>query len=693
MKIENYPIVKVLLPFLIGILVAYFGNFSDKTCHILEYSTIVMLAMTYLFSFIKSYKWRALPTTMMSTAFVFVGIFLTNKHFHSSLSEKMVYENQNWVIRIAEEPTMKEKSLKVFAETIQTTNNQYIKTKILLYLQPSTAARELHYGDMLLVHTNLSRIEPPHNIDAFDNQLYMQRRGIYYSGFVRNGAWQYFGNKPANQLKCFAQMIRQRLTNRYISAGMSGDELDIVKAILLGDDDTLDPELKASYSSAGVSHILCVSGMHVGVIFMIINFLLKPLDLFRGSKIVKSIIIILLIWLYAHITGLAPSVTRSATMFSFVAIGQLLQRNTNVFHSLFASMLILLVINPLLLFEVGFQLSYLAVAGIVLFQPKLAAIYHCKTRIGNYFWELLTVSVAAQLGTSPLSIYYFAKFPNYFILSNLSVIALSFVVILTGVALLPFSLLPFAARYLSALLSLEIKLMNKIITFVENLPGSVTDNLDYRLPQVFLLYGVLLFVCLWLYHKHRKFFWSASICLTLFCVSFSIKKWTICKETHHFAFHIRKSSALEFTYHGESILFADSIRQTDDKLYQYNIRNHARRHHLQTQIVNMDTTQFECPFLCKQGNFIRFEGKNFYILTQKHTILKGDFSSNLRIDCLFLRQNPKVDPAELMSVIPFKEVVADGSNTPFYIDRWRVFCEENHVPFTYTGDRKMINGR
>lgn len=693
MKLENYPIVKVLLPLVVGIVIAYFGDFSDEVCHIVVYLTIILFIMTISCSFVKEYKWRVITTTTMSTAFIFAGIFLTNIHFHPPLPENMMCEHQNWVIRVSEEPSMREKSLKVFAEILQSTDNQNIKAKVLLYLQPSKEANELHYGDMLLVHTNLSRIEPPHNPDAFDNQLYMRRRGIYYSGYVREDGWQYFGHAPANPLKSTAQNIRSLLTNNYISAGMSGDELDILKAILLGDDDTLDPELKASYSSAGVSHILCVSGMHVGIIFMIINFLLKPLDLFRSSKFFKSVLVMLVIWLYAHITGLAPSVTRSATMFSFVAIGQLLQRNTNVFHSLFASMFILLLINPLLLFEVGFQLSYLAVAGIVLFQPKLASVYLCKTRIGNYFWELLTVSVAAQLGTSPISIYYFAQFPNYFILSNLSVIALSFVVIITGVALLPVSLLPLVAQYLAKLLTLEIRLMNKIITFIDSLPGSVTENLDYRLPQVFLLYGVILFICLWLYQKHRKFFWCVSVSFTLFCASFSVKKGRICKETNYFSYHIRRSTALEFNYHGQTILFVDSIRHVDDKLYQYNIRNHARRHHLRTEIVNLDTAQFVCPFLCKLGNFIRFEDKNIYILTRKQKIMKCNFASDLRIDCLFLRQNPRMDPVEVMAILPFKEVVADGSNTPFYIDRWRVFCEKNHVPFTYTGDRKMTNGR
>ena len=690
MKIENYPVVKVLMPYLVGIMIAYFGDFSNVVAPWLRWLTALFFLLTCILTFVKSYRWRFVQTSVMFLAIVFTGITLTNKCFHPPLQdENAVLQNTDWIVRIASEPTPREKSVKVEAEVLQDADNKTVKEKVLLYLQPSEQAENLRYGDMLFVHTNLSRILPPCNPDAFDNQRYMRRRGIYYTGFVRSDAWKCFGHAPANRLKYVSQLARNRLTNIYISAGMSGDELDILKAILLGDDDTLDPELKASYSSAGVSHILCVSGMHVGVIFMIINFLLKPLDLFRSSRILKTVLVMLMIWMYAHITGLAPSVTRSATMFSFVAIGQLLNRNTNVFHSLFASMFILLIINPLLLFEVGFQLSYLAVAGIVLFQPKLSAIYNCRTRIGHYFWELLTVSVAAQLGTSPISIYYFAQFPNYFMLSNLSVIALSFVVIITGVALLPISLIPFITRWLTWLLTMEISIMNRIIVFIQHLPHAVTENIDYHIVQVILLYGVIGSVCRLLYKWNRKLFWCASTLFTLFCGTFVVKKVFWNQETGMLAYHIRKCTAFSFVDHGHAVLFSDSIHQMSDKLYQYNVQNHARKHHLGSSIVSIDTPNYDTSFLCKRGNLIRFNCKTYYILTHNQKVMKGDKSKIPRVDCLLLRQNPRMLPEDLMATLPFDEVVADGSNTPYYIERWRVFCEGKGIPFTYTGERKM----
>jgi competence protein ComEC len=689
MKIENYPIVKVLLPYIVGIVVAYFGDFPDTVCKALWCGAGGCFLLTVAMTFVKAYRWRVVQTVVMNLAFVMTGISLTNWHFHSHFETDSLESRHDWLVRVAAEPTPRERSVKVEAEVLQNADGMPVNGKILLYLQPTATTENLRYGDQLFVHTDLTRIAPPCNPDAFDNQRYMRRRGIYYSGFVRDGAWECVGHRPANQLKSLAQQARNRLTYTYIHAGMSGDELDILKAILLGDDDTLDPELKASYSSAGVSHILCVSGMHVGIIFMIVNFLLKPLDLFRTSRIVKTMLVMLVVWLYAHITGLAPSVTRSATMFTFVAIGQLLQRNTNVFHSLFASAFILLVVNPLLLFEVGFQLSYLAVAGIVLFQPKLSAIYHCRTRIGNYLWELLTVSVAAQLGTSPISIYYFAQFPNYFMLSNLGVIALSFAVIITGVALLPISFIPLISKHLTWLLTAEIKAMNTIITFIEKLPHSVTENIDYHILQVLLLYGVIGCVCYMLYQRNRKVFWVTSVMFTLFCSSFVVKKLLLARETEFLAYHIRKSSALEFNFHGQAVLFADSIHSEDDKLFQYNVRNHLWRHHIRPPVVPLDTAAYDTPFLCKRGNLIRFNDRTYWILTRDQRTVPNVADDAFAVDCLLLRQNPRLPPDEVLAKIPFREVLADGSNTPFYIERWRVFCIEKGIPFTFTGDRKF----
>ena len=448
MNFSKYPLLKVLFPYVLGVIIAYICDFPPKYCFFFLCSTGVLWLISVVLLQVKDYRWRWMKFFVMFVAFVFAGMFTTIFRLSPKLSaeqQEQLASGRNFVVRVVDFPVPRAKSVKLQAELLQTTTGQPLRERVLLYLQKSPAAETVHYGDVLLVSTQLSEFAPPANPDAFDNRQYMRRKGIFYSGYVPATGWQLLDHKVPNPLKELSRRIQQRLSGTFAAAGMSGQEYDIVRAILLGDDDTMEPELRAAYASAGVSHILCVSGMHVGIIFMILNFLFKPLDLFQSTRVLKSFMLLLTIWLYANITGLSPSVTRSATMFSFVIVGSLIQRNTNVFHSLLASLFVLLVINPMLLFEVGFQLSYLAVFGIVLLQPLIAGIYQCKTKVGNYFWELMSVSVAAQISTFPISIYYFGQFPNYFLLSNLSVIALSFVVMISGVVLLAVAFIPFLA--------------------------------------------------------------------------------------------------------------------------------------------------------------------------------------------------------------------------------------------------------
>jgi len=193
MKIQNYPLVKVLLPYVAGIMVAYFGDFSASACRVLSMLAAGCFAMVVLLTFVKGYRWCWVQTVTMNVAFVLAGIFLTDIRFHPAFDKKAMEESSDWVVRVTEEPTMREKSVKTAVEVLQNADNQEIKAKVLLYLKPSLEASQLRYGDLLLVHTDLSRILPPCNPDAFDNQQYMRRRGIYYTGFVREGAWEVIG--------------------------------------------------------------------------------------------------------------------------------------------------------------------------------------------------------------------------------------------------------------------------------------------------------------------------------------------------------------------------------------------------------------------------------------------------------------------------------------------------------------------
>lgn len=683
MDLSKYPLLKILLPYVAGILVAYYGHFPVIVFRISLVSVVVLWLVALLLLRIKRYKWQWLKTVVMHLAFVFAGVSTTMFRLSprgSASQEEALRDSSGFVVRVVDHPVHRAKSVKVVAELWQSDRGVPLRGKVLLYVQGTgPQATSLQYGDILAVSTNLSEFDPPANPDAFDTRRYMQRKGIFYTGFVPASGWELLGHRSPNPLKSLSHSMQQQLASRYATAGMSGAELAIAQAILLGDDDTMEPELRASYAAAGVSHILCVSGMHVGVIFMILNFLLKPLELFPATRHLKALLLMLAIWFYAHITGLSPSVTRSATMFSFVTVGGVLRRNTNVFHSLAASLFVLLALRPMLLFEVGFQLSYLAVFGIVLLQPRIAGIYTCKTKVANYFWQLLSVSVAAQIATFPISAHYFGIFPNYFLISNLSVIALSFVVIVTGVVLLTVSFLPAVAGLFSFLLTWEIRIMNAIVAFVEGLPGAVTRDIDISGSQVLLLYlCIILLYCLIQYRK-RVLFWSLLSGLTLLSGTFALRRVAIERRTEMVAYNIRKVSALEFCYGGECLLFSDSIRDVRSPHYTYSIQNHARKLHAHWTFVPIDTVCYETSFLAKRGPFIQFGDKCYYLLKRKERVLPAEYRPH--VDVLLLQHNPVMQPEEVAAALDFATVTADETNTPFYKERWRAYCEAHGIPF------------
>jgi competence protein ComEC len=615
MKFSHYPVLKALFPYLFGIIMGYFlpiYRLNLLFC-------ILGLFFLSVFFIIKRKKRNFLlhngSRVLLLFAFFFAGYLSVFFHYHKNSEqlnvEKMIAK-QTWMAEIKETPMEREKSYKIIAKLTAANDTSYwITEKAILYFQKDSLIKKCVVGDKLMIRAQLSFVEPPKNPEQFNYQKFVKRKGIYFTGYVPTYSWLQMESAARPSVKKIASYLQRLLSDQLIASGLSGAEYGVAAAILLGNDETLEPELKASYAAAGVSHILCVSGMHVGIIFMILNFLLLPLGSSARVNHIRNVILLLSVWLYAHITGLSPSVTRAAAMFTFVIIGKLLQRQSNIFHSLFASLFILLVINPLLLFDVGFQLSYLAVFGIVIFQKMIAGWVHPKTKFGNYIWNLASVSVAAQLTTFPVAIYYFGQFPNYFLLSNLSVIALSFVIVVSGVATLAFSFFPFLSNCIGFLTSIEVKVMNTIIIFIEKLPGAVTANISIHVIQVIILY-IIIFIFIFQKHKIKLIIFSVLILFNIFIFIYITHRYNCTQHIDVVEYNIQKCTAFQFCYQGNALIFSDSIHNENDKRYQFNIQNHDRKKRIHNTFLNINQ-DFENDFLCKKGNCIFFQNKMYVI--------------------------------------------------------------------------------
>ena len=551
----------------------------------------------------------------MFIVFIFAGYISIFFHFYKkqdSINMEKITQKQIWMAEILEMPREQEKSYKIVAKlNVINDTTFWITQKVVLYFQKDKVIKQISVGDKLLVSTQLSFIEPPKNPEQFDYAKFMKRKGVFLTGYVGKQNWVQQDGKSKYSLRRFSSFMQQFLSNKLMMAGMSGAEYSVAAAILLGNDETLEPELRASYAATGVSHILCVSGMHVGVIFMILGFLLKPLDKHLKTRYLKNIILLVAVWVYANITGLAPSVTRSAAMFTFVITGKFLQRKTNIFHSLFASLFILLVYNPLLIFEVGFQLSYLAVFGIVLFQNIIHQWYKPRTKVGNYLWNLISVSVAAQITTSPIAIFYFGQFPNYFLLTNLFVIPVSFVITIMGVATLMFSFNSFISNGLGFVLNFGVKVMNEGVLFIEKLPGALTTNISINMYQVILLYIFIIILCF----CRKKIKLQILLSMLILNGFFLIHSINMIKKKNYVDvvnYEISKSVVFQFCYQGNGIIFSDSIHNEDDKQYQFCIKNHDIKMGINNSFINLDE-EFENSFLCKKGDYIFFQNRIYYV--------------------------------------------------------------------------------
>lgn len=411
-------------------------------------------------------------------------------------------------VELTRYPIEKQNSVLLYTDLLQysdSTSCEKIKGKAILYLQKDSNSLSLKSGDKLIIYTTLSLPEKTGNPDEFDFGRHLLRNGICGTGYASADRWKRISGADGFSLMRLAQQCRLKLLDISRKMNIDGNEFAIISALTLGYTDTISPELRDSFSVTGASHILSVSGLHVGIIYVMLGFMLGFLDKWKRTRKIKWIAVILFLWFYAFVTGLSPSVSRSVFMFSLFAVAKITDRQSSVYNNIFLSAFVLLIINPMWLFNVGFQLSYSALLSILYFQPKIAKCLVFKNRILTYCWELTSVSIAAQLGAAPLCLYYFHQFPNYFLLSNFVGVPLSGIIIYLDVALLITNSIPMIDSIVSWLLVTTTKLMYGGLQIIENLPF-VTTNIWIDSVQLIFIYASVFAIGLLMYKIKYKYF-------------------------------------------------------------------------------------------------------------------------------------------------------------------------------------------
>lgn len=546
--------------------------------------------------------------------------------------------------------------LEASVEAVRTENNwQNAEGKILLYFPKKDFSDAYAYGDVLILKGTPQRIAAPANPEEFDYQRFMAFKNVYHQQFVRKDDVKLLGSQPSSWIDNYALICRTWADNA-LKKNISGQrEQGLVSALVLGVTDGLDNELLSAYKATGTMHILAVSGLHVAIVYGLVLLILRPFNKLKYGPWVVAAVSIIVLWTYAFITGLSPSVLRAVTMFSFVALAKPTGQRTNIYNTLAASAFCILLYDPYLLMSVGFQLSYLAVLGIVYIQPLLYNLWEPSHRWIDEIWKISSVSIAAQLATFSLGLFYFHQFPNYFLLSNLIVIPASFVVLILGLAVLALGFIQPVGIALGFILEWIIKILNVIVFAIEDFPFSLIENLYITPLQCWLLIGILVAILLLI--ETRRFKWA--ITTASFVVVFSFVQW------HHFqsdvniqkitVYNIPGHSAVEFTDCGRAYFVADSVLMANSDKIGFHILPHRVKLGVFNAVKfgdNLQRTFNGCRLMT-------WKGKSFLQVYDPSYILPD----NIKVDFVIISNNAVTDIKKLNDHIRMDRLILDSSNS------------------------------
>ncbi|MFK8058677.1 MAG: ComEC/Rec2 family competence protein [Polaribacter sp.] len=663
-RLLNYLPLHFIVFVIIGICFQFFTNFW----HFGFFKLLLILSLFTLFLwFIKN---KIVTTISIFIIFFFIGvssIYFNDSRNYDSFYKNHLQDNSTTILQIRKILKPGIYHHKYEANIIQIDKNKTVG-KILLNIEKDSLTHfVLNVDDKIISKNSLQEVKSSLNPNQFNYKLYLEKQGIYQQIYLKNNQYLFL-ESTSNSLLGLSDAVRKHIQKSLKKHHFKDDELTVIKALLLGQRQDISKELISDYQNAGAIHILAVSGLHVGVILLVLTFLCKPLERLKNGKILKTGIIILLLWMFAFIAGLSASVVRAVTMFTFIAIGMSFKRKKVVEFSLISSMFFLLIIKPMFLFDVGFQLSYLAVFGIIWVQPKLYAIWEPKNKVLRFFWGLFTVSIAAQLGVLPLSIYYFQQLPGLFLTSNLVIIPCLIYILVGGILVILTSVLNILPQFLADMYATFISWMNSFISFISHQEEFIFKEIAISIFMMISLYVLIVFGVRFFSNKTSKKFlyFLASILIIQGIFLFEKKQQQSKKEL--LIFHKSRFSVIGKRV-GEHLFLQhnlDSLKvKSDYSLKSYRISEH---------IKDIKKTNFK--------NYIQFAKKEILIIDSLDIYnLKG-----LENPIILLKYSPKINLERLIKTIKPSQIIADGSNYKSYVIRWENSCLKSKIPFYYTGE-------
>ena len=677
---KQIPFIRLIIPLIAGILIQFISPISLNVLLILAGFISSIAIVFYLLNFSAKYTFRWVPGVAINLALLVAGALLIYKQDISNKKNWIGnYKSGSIAILVTVQEPLIEKAKTYKAEaTVDAINIdgdwKNVSGKILVYFSKDNIPI-LGYGSQVLFYKPLQPIKNSGNPGGFDYKQYNVFQGIFHQVFLKSTEYKVAATINGNAFKSWLFNVRFWVIKKLQQYIKPEREAGVAEALLIGYRDDLDKDLVQAYSNTGVVHIIAISGLHLGMIYLALVWLMKPFKRTKWIRWVNPIIILSVLWIFTLLAGGVPSILRSAVMFSFIVLGETLNRKSSIYNTLASSAFVMLCINPYYLFDVGFQLSYAAVISIITFQKPVYTWFYFKNKLLDFFWELTSVTIAAQVLTVPIILYAFHQFPTVFLLTNIIIVPLSSVVLFAELALLVTSFIPVVANFGGFVTGKMLAFMNGFIERVNSFPYAVYDGIENNLAETILLYIFIIGICWWLLNKTKPALFIGLASMLVFIAIDGYENFYRRQQEKMIVYNIPQHNAIDFIEGKQYAFTGDTSLIEDNYLKNFHLKP-SRTSHRISATNDLDGLYITTPF-------VWFRNKRIALIDKPY---KFESTSKISVDVIIISHNPRLYIADLAAVFNCKQYVFDGSNSTWKINQWKKDCDSLHLRTYSTSD-------
>ena len=679
MRWLDYPFYRILLFLIAGILFSRFIEI-DSTLFIYAICGAVLCAMIVLLIGKFSFVFKGVFALSVYSFFFFIGgahLYFQNELGANHFIQKQT-QGQDHVLqlKLSQRLTPNKFNDRFYAQVIALDQEAVSGNTLVLFKRADSLGYKV--GDRLTVYDDVNLPAFARNPGDFDYRKYLKSIDVYGQVYVDKPRILSYTSGEGDL--GFLLQLRKTILTKLAGSGLRDRPKAMIEALVLGQRQNVDPEVTKSFRDAGVIHILALSGLHVGIILLILRFLTRRLLRLKYGRWIQSAVLIILLWSFALLTGMSPSIMRAVTMFSFVAVGMNLKRKGSVYHSLTLSAFVLLLYDPRLLFQVGFQLSYMAVFSIVLIQPVIAGLWTWRNKVKDFLWSIFTVTLSAQIGVAGISLFYFHQFPGLFILGNLLLLPLLPFIIGASLLLIFLLLIGFPTGWLTTSLNTVLEFIIETVARISSWDSFIIKEVHVSLWETILTYVALFSFILFLLpyfkrSKRERFYlkkpnWMLHLSVVSLILLFGIKGFESYSSSkdRFLVLHQATGSAVSVSNKNHATLFAD-----------LHVMDSIRAMNSLERLKAIENNRGKELILDSLKNVISYKDAQLIVVDQN-----GIYNTDIKNATILLSHSPKINLERLILELNPKLIIADGSNYRNVVEAWKMTCDKRKVELLNT---------